>query len=156
MVKIIGLAKEDIESQGTAGTLPKDKILPEMVESIYPASAFDTNKHSRAISEEYYFNANSPAHMPVNNTTNAVREVARHFFGTDSTRLNDMLNGVSNVKQYINDRLVSVNYQLGLYREGLDNVYVPSVEENLKYKNKAWAEIESQDENDRLYISPDI
>lgn len=156
MVKIIGLAKEDIESRGAVGSLPKDKILPAMIESIYPASAFDTNKHSRVISEEYYFNANSPAHMPVNNTTKAVREVARYFFGTDSTRLNDLLNGVSNVRQYINDKLVSVNYQLGLYREGLDTVYVPSVEENLEYMNKAWADIERHDENDRLYISPDM
>lgn len=155
MVKIIGLAKEDIERQGSAATLPKDKILPEMVESIYPAAAFDTNRHNRRINDEYYFDASSPAKMPVNNTTDAVREVSRYFFGTDAERVNDLLNGVSNIKQHINDKLVAVNYQLGLYREGLDKVYVPTPEQNLQERNKAWADIErSRAVDNDLGLSP--
>ena len=41
---------------------------------------------------------------------------------------------------------MNVNYQLGLYREGLDKVYVPSPQENLAEKNKAWAEIAKSDD----------
>lgn len=155
MVKIIGQAKEDIENQGAKSNLPKDKISPQMIESIYPAGAFDTNKHNRRINNEYHFDAYSRANMPINNTTKAVREVVRHFFGTDNERINDLLNGVSNIKEQINDRLVATNYQIGLYREGLDKVYVPTVEENLEAKNKAWAEIEkSRNFSDNLGITP--
>ncbi|WFF38414.1 hypothetical protein LU290_09210 [Moraxella nasibovis] len=93
--------------------------------------------------------------MPVNNTTDAVREVSRYFFGTDAERVNDLLNGISNIKQHINDKLAAVNYQLGLYREGLDKVYVPTPEQNLQERNKAWADIErSRDVDNDLGLSP--
>lgn len=146
MVKIIGLAKRDIEEKGMQKTLPKDKIIPEMVMSIYPAAAHDNSKIGRRIRDEYYFDASSPAKMPVNNMTDSVREVIRYFFGTDNRNLENMLNGVGNVKEIINDKLVAVNYQIGLYREGLDKVYVPSPAERDQDRNLAWSEIAKNSE----------
>ncbi len=151
-MKIIGLAKQDIENQGSKPSIPGNLVVPELVESIYPAAAIDSIKASRRIESEYFFDADSPASMPVNHLTESVKEVVRHFFGQKSKMTKELINGSVRVRDHITEQLTATNYQLSLYREGLAKSYEPSAEANLEEKNKAWAEIAKHDKDDSLNL----